>query len=137
MDDAKRSLQWIRGAKDDDEGVLEEIDQIQEAMEIHHANGEPSWKQLFTNKDLFARMWRVALLQFMSQMCGSTAMKYYLPTNFIALGLSKQFALLAGGIESSLKVGCTVIEMILIDRLGRKATLILGSSIMSIALLVR
>ena len=105
-------------------------------MEVHHSKGDPSWKVLFTNKDLFARMWRVALLQFMAQMCGSTAMKYYLPTNFIALGLGKELSLLASGIESSLKVGCTIMEMLLIDRLGRRKTLVLGSSIMTIALLV-
>ncbi|MCJ1322900.1 hypothetical protein MMC15_008250 [Xylographa vitiligo] len=69
-------------------------------------------------------------------MCGSTAMKYYLPTNFIALGLGKEMSLLASGIESSLKVGCTVIEMILIDRAGRKTTLVLGSIIMAVALLI-
>ncbi|MCJ1384734.1 hypothetical protein MMC17_007852 [Xylographa soralifera] len=72
----------------------------------------------------------------MAQMCGSTAMKYYLPTNFIALGLGKEMSLLASGIESSLKVGCTVIEMMLIDRAGRKTTLVLGSTIMAVALLI-
>ena len=72
----------------------------------------------------------------MAQMCGATAMKYYLPTNFIALGLGKQLSLLASGIESSLKVGCTIIESLIIDRVGRKGTLLLGSTIMAVALLV-
>lgn len=73
----------------------------------------------------------------MAQMCGATAMKYYLPSNFIALGLGKQMSLMASGIEGSLKVGCTVIEMLIIDKVGRRGTLLLGSSIMAIALLVR
>ncbi len=63
-------------------------------------------------------------------------MKYYLPMNFLALGLGKQLSLLASRIESSLKVGCTIIESLIIDRMGRKATLILRSAIMAIALLV-
>lgn len=57
-------------------------------------------------------------------------------SNFLALGLGKQLSLLASGIESSLKVGCTIIESLIIDRVGRKGTLILGSAIMAIALLV-
>jgi Sugar (and other) transporter len=72
----------------------------------------------------------------MAQMCGATAIKYYLPTNFVALGLSTQFGLLASGIESSLKVGCTIIEMLIIDRAGRRSTLILGSVVMTFSLLV-
>jgi len=71
----------------------------------------------------------------MAQMCGSTAIKYYLPTNFLALGLGKELSLLASGIESSLKVACTIMEMMIIDKAGRRRTLILGSVVMSIALL--
>ena len=133
---AKKSLQYIRGSDSVDE-VQSELDEIQENIGYHQANSISSWRVLFTDSNLFARMWRVALLQFMAQMCGSTAMKYYLPTNFIALGLGKEMSLLASGIESSLKVGCTVIEMLLIDRAGRKTTLVIGSAIMAVALLVR
>ena len=128
-------MQIIRGSDTVDK-VQQEFDEIKENTEYHKVNSTCSWRALFTESDLFARLWRVALLQFMAQMCGSTAMKYYLPTNFIALGLGKEMSLLASGIESSLKVGCTVIEMILIDRAGRKTTLVLGSIIMAVALLV-
>ncbi|KAI9683923.1 MAG: hypothetical protein M1829_004258 [Trizodia sp. TS-e1964] len=137
FEEARKSMQWIRGVDDTNNAdVLEELDDIREAMEIHRSSGMLSWRVLFTNKDLFARMWRVALLHFMAQMCGATAMKYYLPTNFIALGLGKQMSLLAGGIESTLKIGCTIIEMFLVDRFGRKSTLIVGCAIMVVALLI-
>ncbi len=72
----------------------------------------------------------------MAQMCGATAIKYYLPTVFLALGLSKDFSLMAGGIESTLKIGCTLIAMILIDRLGRRKMLAIGCGVMSAAMLV-
>ena len=135
FEEAGKTLRWLR-VSSSMEDVQSELEDIKESMELHHASALSSWKVLFTNSDLFARMWRVALLQFMAQMCGSTAMKYYLPTNFLALGLGKDLSLLASGIESSLKVGCTVIEMLLIDRAGRKTTLVAGSAIMAIALLV-
>lgn len=94
------------------------------------------WLCLFTERALFARLWRAALLQFMAQMCGATAMKYYLPTLFKALGLSTRLSLLAGGIESTLKIGCTVLEMLIIDRAGRRLTLTLGAAVMALAMLV-
>jgi MFS family permease len=104
---------------------------------LHHNIEKSTWTVLFTDRDLFARLWRAALLQFMAQMCGATAIKYYLPTNFLALGLGKELSLLASGIESSLKVGCTIMEMLIIDKVGRRRTLLLGSVVMSVACLVR
>ena len=43
---------------------------------------------------------------------------------------------MVGGIESTLKIGCTVIDMLIIDRVGRRLTLIVGCLVMSLALLV-
>lgn len=73
----------------------------------------------------------------MAQMCGATAMKYYLPTLFKALGLGRRLSLLAGGIESTLKIGCTILEMLIIDRVGRRVTLGAGAAVMAFAMLVR
>jgi hypothetical protein len=95
-----------------------------------------TWASLFSDRSLFARMWRAALLQFMAQMCGATAMKYYLPALFRALGFSHRVSLLAGGIESTLKTGCTVVEMLIIDRVGRRLTLVVGAAVMAFALMV-
>jgi MFS family permease len=135
-DDARKSLVFLRGAEGDPASVEPELTVIKENIEYHKLMSPKSWKVLFTDRDLFARLRRAALLQFMAQMCGATAMKYYLPSNFLALGLGKQLSLLASGIESTLKIGCTIIEAFLIDRAGRRSTLLLGSTIMSIALLV-
>ncbi|KAK5625933.1 hypothetical protein RRF57_001649 [Xylaria bambusicola] len=68
--------------------------------------------------------------------CGAAAMKYYLPTLLEKLGLSTRVALMAGGIESTLKIGMTIIEMLLIDRLGRRVTLVSGTLAMGFALLI-
>lgn len=63
-------------------------------------------------------------------------MKYYLPALFKALGLGSRLSLLAGGIESTLKIGCTVLEMLIIDRVGRRLTLVVGAAVMAFALMV-
>jgi Na+/melibiose symporter-like transporter len=134
--EAQKSLVYLRGAEDHPEDVEEELSQIKENIEMHSTIAQASWTSLFTDRDLFQRLWRGALLQFMAQMCGATAIKYYLPTIFTALGLSKDLSLMASGIESTLKIGCTIMEMFLVDRVGRRGTLLLGSAIMSVAMLV-
>lgn len=73
----------------------------------------------------------------MAQMCGATAIKYYLPTVFLALGVSKDMSLMASGIESTLKIGLTIFEMLIVDKVGRRATLLVGGSVMTLAMLVR
>jgi MFS family permease len=69
-------------------------------------------------------------------MCGAAVMKYYLPTLLKALGLDTQLALMAGAIEMTIKIGMTIIEMWIIDRIGRRACLVGGSLIMGVAMLV-
>jgi MFS family permease len=72
----------------------------------------------------------------MAQMCGATAMKYYLPTLLKALGVGSRLALMAGAAEMTLKIGMTVVEMWVIDRFGRRACLVGGSLVMGVAMLV-
>lgn len=94
------------------------------------------WKSLFTEPPLFARLWRASLLHFLAQLCGAAAMKYYLPTLLKALGLSTRIALMAGAIEMTLKIGCSVVEMLIIDRLGRRLSLSIGCAAMALGMLV-
>lgn len=72
----------------------------------------------------------------MAQMCGAAAMKYYLPDLLSALGIPHRLALMAGAAEMTIKIGMTVVEMWLIDRLGRRVCLVGGSIVMGVAMLV-
>ncbi|KAH8204290.1 hypothetical protein TruAng_001576 [Truncatella angustata] len=69
-------------------------------------------------------------------MCGATAMKYYLPTLLGKLGVPTRITLLIGGIESTVKIGMTIVEMLIIDRVGRRTTLVAGSAAMSAGMLI-
>jgi len=135
-EEAHKALIYLRGAEESPADVEPELHEIKANVEFHNSIAEASWFVLFTDGDLRARLWRGALLQFMAQMCGATAIKYYLPTVFLALGLSKDLSLMASGIESTLKICCTIVEMLIIDKLGRKKTLLLGCAIMSLAMIV-
>ncbi|KAI1357448.1 general substrate transporter [Xylaria arbuscula] len=134
-DKALESLYWLREGSFTNEQIHAELARIRDDVEEY--KGCTSWLTLFRDPSLFSRLWRASLLQFMAQMCGAAAMKYYLPTLLERLGLSTRIALLAGGIEvSTLKIGMTIIEMMLIDRLGRRVTLVSGTLAMGIALLI-
>ncbi|RDL41652.1 MFS general substrate transporter [Venustampulla echinocandica] len=133
---AQKSLAYLRDADLSSDIVTMELEEIRASVEAHKAAPESKWTSLFTHRPLFNRLWRAALLQFMAQMCGNTSMKYYLPTIFASLGIEHRLTLLIGGIESTLKIGCTIIDMVLIDRAGRRSTLIVGCVVMAIALLI-
>ncbi|SPO05550.1 related to ASD-3 ascus development protein 3 [Cephalotrichum gorgonifer] len=98
-------------------------------------NYRPGWRALFLEAPLFARLWRASLLHFMAQMCGAAAMKYYLPTLLKALGIGRRLALMAGAIEVTLKIGCSVLEMLVVDQWGRRLTLIIGCAAMATAMM--
>ncbi|RKU41825.1 hypothetical protein DL546_004274 [Coniochaeta pulveracea] len=132
---AQRCLSYFREGRFTPDQISLELADIQQTVTATRASGL-TWLSLFTDRSLFARLWRAALLQFMAQMCGATAMKYYLPTLFKALGLSTRISLLAGGIESTLKIGLTILNMFIIDKAGRRLTLVVGAGIMAFAMLV-
>jgi len=129
------TLQFYREGYYNPDEVRAELSSIEHSVAAFRISGL-TWVSLFSDSSLWARMWRAALLQFLAHLCGATAMKYYLPALFEALGFSHRVSLLAGGIESSLKTAFTVLDMLLIDRLGRRLTLLAGTAVMSFALLV-
>jgi len=45
-------------------------------------------------------------------------------------------SLLAGGIESTLKIGCTIIDAMIIDKVGRRLTMAGGAGIMALGMLI-
>ncbi|KAL8408184.1 hypothetical protein RB594_006832 [Gaeumannomyces avenae] len=136
LDLARRSLHYFREGSFTNREISHEFDAMTASVAEFRASGLTSWRCLFTEPSLFRRLWRAALLQFMGQMCGATAMKYYLPTLLEVLGLDHRVALMAGGIESTLKIGMTLLDSILIDRMGRRLTLAVGAGAMAFAMLI-
>jgi hypothetical protein len=132
---AAETLAWLREGSFTPGEISAELNQIKQSVHDHRVSGF-NWLSLFKEKPLFARLWRAALLQFMAQMGGATAMKYYLPTLFKALGLGTRLALMASAIEMTLKIGFTIIEMLIIDRVGRRLTLVAGCAVMAFGMLV-
>ncbi|TQS32498.1 hypothetical protein Golomagni_07182, partial [Golovinomyces magnicellulatus] len=116
-DKARQVLVWLRESLSED--ISDELHAITRDVQRYHSKHKASTLQLslalFRDTALFARVWRSFLLQFMGQMCGATAMKYYLPTLLKALGVNTRLALMAGAIEMTIKIGMTILEMYFID----------------------
>lgn len=139
MDAARRVLRWLREGVDEPAAIVHELHAINADIEAYRSKQSSFIAKslaLFREPPLFARLWRAFLLQFMAQMCGAAAMKYYLPTLLKALGLGTRLALMAGAVEMTAKIGMTVVEMWIIDRFGRKTCLAGGSVVMAVAMLV-
>jgi cyanate permease len=130
------TLSYLRALDASHDIVSVEIDQIKEDIRQRNLATSQGWTVLFTSKPLFERLWRVALLHFMAQMCGNTSMKYYLPDIFMALGMSRRISLMISGIETTMKIACTLIEAMIVDRLGRRITLVAACVMMTFALMV-
>lgn len=133
---AKRSLAYLRGLDVSHESVIRELKEIEQDAEIRREAAQQSWKHLFTHRPLFNRLWRASLLSFMGQMAGNTSMKYYLPTIFMGLGIERKTTLMIAGIETTLKIGCTLFDSWLVDKYGRRLTLVVSCFIMSFSLLM-
>jgi hypothetical protein len=103
--DAKRSLAWLRALSPTDQRVIVELEEIEQDVHSRRSATKQGWTVLFTNRPLFNRLWRAALLQFMAQMCGNTSMKYYLPSIFMSLGIERKLTLMIGGIEVRYRLG--------------------------------
>ncbi|KAF5130326.1 Quinate permease [Metarhizium anisopliae] len=138
-DAASQVLHYLREEAMPAEAITHELHAISADVESRRKAGTTFVSlslSLFRDASLFARLWRAFLLQFMAQMCGATAIKYYLPTLLKALGLEYRLALMAGAAEMTVKIAMTVVEMWAIDRFGRRACMTGGSLIMGVAMLV-
>ncbi|KAG8424042.1 hypothetical protein J3458_000877 [Metarhizium acridum] len=139
VDTASKVLHYLREEAVAAEAITHELHAISADVESRHKAGATFVSlslSLFRDASLFARLWRAFLLQFMAQMCGATAIKYYLPTLLKALGLEYRLALVAGAAEMTIKIAMTIVEMWAIDWFGRRTCLTGGSLIMGVAMLV-
>jgi hypothetical protein len=135
MEDAVKALTKLRG-KDHPDAIQAELDEIHANIMWHKQYSVTSTKVFFTDKALWARLWRAWAISFLQQMSGAGGIRYYLPTNFRAAGTSETLSLLASGLDGTVQVGCTAVGIFLIDRIGRRHALGGGAIIMAWCLLV-
>jgi len=121
-----RQIIAILGA-DDPEGELKEI------VESIHVEGMTHSEPLFQRKYL-RPMWLAATVAGFSQLAGINAILYYSNYIFEKAGFSKSSGLLQSVALGATNLVFTLVAMSLIDKLGRKTLLLIGSVGMAICL---
>ncbi|OSN08898.1 D-galactose transporter GalP [Lonsdalea britannica] len=125
FNDAKRVLDRLR---DSTEQAKKELDEIRESLQIKQSG----WA-LFTSNPNFRRaVYLGILLQVMQQFTGMNVIMYYAPKIFDIAGFTSTGQQMWGTvIVGAVNVLATFIAIGLVDRWGRKPTLILGFVVMA------
>lgn len=135
IDEAKRSLARSYKISEEDPFVYSEIELIQAGIEREALAGQASWKELVTGKPkIFRRVVMGVMLQSLQQLTGDNYFFYYGTTIFQAVGMSDSF-------ETSIVLGIvnfasTFVGIYLIERLGRRLCLLVGSGSMFVCFII-
>ncbi|KAF1981530.1 MFS general substrate transporter [Aulographum hederae CBS 113979] len=92
--------------------------------------------QIFIKPKFIQMMWKVALLFFMAELCGASAVSQWAEKEAVGLGLRPSLAKGSAAVESLVKILFTWIAGWFMDRVGRKRTLFMGMAIMVVCLAV-
>ncbi|KAJ1881522.1 hypothetical protein LPJ57_001561 [Coemansia sp. RSA 486] len=128
VDEAHKVLANLRagGDKNNDE-VVEELEEIKEAVRIDRETAVRSYMELL-RFPIRRRVILGVVIQILQQLTGINVVMYYASTIFRQSGLSGNNAsLLAQGINGVVNMLATIPAILWIDRWGRRKTLMFGS----------
>lgn len=136
---------WLasKGRWDEAKGIIEHIGGEQPEQELadirrslREEQGQAGVRELFTPRLRMALTVGVGLAVF-QQFVGINTVIYYAPTIFQQAGFaSASSAILATSVVGVVNVLATIAAILLVDRLGRRRLLLMGSIIMVVALIM-
>lgn len=132
-EEAVQNLCWVRNLDAGDIYILEEMTAIDTALELQNSHEGSSFihpfKVVAKNKSYQWRLFLGVSLFFWQNGSGINAINYYSPTVFKSIGVTgTNTSLLTTGIFGVVKTVLTFVWiMILIDRVGRRNLLLIGS----------
>ena len=129
-DKADLALAALKNAPIDSEIVQTERKQILDAIQLEDHLGEFSWKSVVwdtSGQKIHIRMLLVVVIQMLQELPGLNMVFYYSSFIFITIGIKAATALILGGITSLCFWLGSVAGIFLIDRVGRKNLLHLGT----------
>ncbi|KAJ2781486.1 hypothetical protein GGI15_003202 [Coemansia interrupta] len=128
VDEAHKVLARLRANGDfDNLEVVEELEEIKEAVRIERETAVRSYLELF-RFPIRRRVILGVVVQGLQQLTGINAILYFSPTIFKQSGLSENGAsLLAQGINGVVNMLATIPAILWVDRWGRRKTLMYGS----------
>ncbi|KAL3425650.1 MFS quinate transporter [Phlyctema vagabunda] len=155
-EEAKSTLAWLRKLPIDDELIQVEFLEIKAEFLFEERAFQKAFPKLgakekrsvwiheiaqyancFRTLDNFKRVSTAWLVMFFQQWSGIDAIIYYAPQVFISLGLSSgTIALLATGVTGVVFFVSTLPAMLIIDKVGRKPMLLVGSIVMFTSMVI-
>ena len=125
---ARRVLEKLR---DTSEQAKSELDEIRESLKVKQSG----WALFINNKNFRRAVYLGVLLQVMQQFTGMNVIMYYAPKIFDLAGFASTSQQMWGtDIVGLVNVLATFIAIGLVDRWGRKPTLILGFIVMALGM---
>lgn len=115
------------GGNTDDAWVRAEFDQIQETIAREHEAEAKSYKELFTDRSCFRRLFLACALQASIQMTGVSAIQYYSVTIYSKIGIAGDETLRYQAISSVIALVAQFLCILFIDKFGRRWPLIWGN----------
>ncbi|KAL6910915.1 general substrate transporter [Trichoderma evansii] len=154
-EEAKKTMAWMRKLPEDHELVQIEFLEVKAESVFERrvfardfpklAAKEKSafieqfaqYAACFNSKDNIKRVLTGFFIMFFQQWSGIDAIIYYATNIFITLGLTGgTTALLATGVTGVVFIVSTVPAMLIIDKVGRKPMLIVGSIVMAVSMII-
>ena len=127
---AKHSLAKSNKTTVDDILVLSELDNIRAGIEAENNAGNASWKELFSLKNkIFQRVFMGVMIQSLQQLTGCNYFFYYGTTIFQAVGMDDSFV--TSIVLGVVNFASTFIALGIVEWLGRRKCLLLGSASMA------
>jgi len=134
-EDAMKSLSWVRGGEDDE--VRAEFNEILLGLEEEARDKSGvTWRELLlvpTNRN---RVVLIICLQIGVQLTGNTSMAYYAPQIFSLVGAGQDNLLITGFFGVVKVISCLFFLLFLVERLGRRGSLLAGALLMGMYMLI-
>lgn len=135
FEEAKKSIAKANSDDINSTLVAEELEKIIAGVEAEKSAGNASWTELFTGQPkIFYRLFIGIMLQSLQQLTGNNYFFYYGTSIFKSVGLEDSFqtAIVLGIVNFA----STFVALYVVDRFGRRLTLLTGSAGMALALLI-
>ncbi|SPQ21498.1 c85be177-f7e5-4f44-876e-fa3418e71205 [Thermothielavioides terrestris] len=131
---ALQSLIWVRGG--DSSEIREEFAEIISSIdEENRIRSGVSWKELLEPINRH-RVFLIIALQIGVQLTGNTSMAYYAPQIFSLVGAGQNNLLITGFFGVVKVVACLFFLLFLIERIGRRGSLLAGALLMGSYMLI-
>ncbi|PIG79321.1 MFS quinate transporter [Aspergillus arachidicola] len=135
-DEAMKSLVWIRGGEETEE-VRAEMAEILDGIEAENLATEGvTWKEILRVPGNLHRMCIAVTIQIGVQITGNTSLAYYAPQIFQAVGAGDNSLFISGFFGVAKVISCWFFLLFLVERIGRRWSLIIGAFLMGSLMLI-